>query len=403
MTMLTIDAPTTTLTHAKQDAGPNAIAAPTTASLIGRMADHYAGQHAFTDYTSRKAQNTLDAQRADLAVWAEYLESLDRHTVANCITQEDRTTLRESHYEGMDTWINYLTVQDRLDLDEYYSHRRAYAERLQSAGDGWKGISWGMVDGFVKWQLGAGHAISSINRRLTTMKTYARLAVKAGAISEEAYRLIRTVSGYAGSEARRVNEKRTVTRISPKKAEPVRINEAQAKALKTRPDTPQGRRDAVLMCLLLDHGLRAGEVAALRITHVDLRNGMLCGFDRPKVNKEQNHKLSADTLRSLQEWFRSGDAPEAGPLLRGSRKGGHLTGEGMSETAITLRVRDLGANLEDDLKINGLSAHDCRHYWATNWAGKVDTLRLQEAGGWSSLEMPRRYVKRSEVANEGMA
>jgi hypothetical protein len=30
-------------------------------------------------------------------------------------------------------------------------------------------------------------------------------------------------------------------------------------------------------------------------------------------------------------------------------------------------------------------------------------LRLQEAGGWSSLAMPRRYVEESEIANEGMA
>lgn len=43
------------------------------------------------------------------------------------------------------------------------------------------------------------------------------------------------------------------------------------------------------------------------------------------------------------------------------------------------------------------------HYWATQWAGKVDVLRLQEAGGWNSLAMPRRYVARARIANEGMA
>jgi len=50
-----------------------------------------------------------------------------------------------------------------------------------------------------------------------------------------------------------------------------------------------------------------------------------------------------------------------------------------------------------------LSPHDCRHYWATQWAGKVDVLRLQEAGGWNSLAMPRRYVERARNVNEGMA
>jgi len=54
------------------------------------------------------------------------------------------------------------------------------------------------------------------------------------------------------------------------------------------------------------------------------------------------------------------------------------------------------------LGVANLSAHDCRHYWATRWAGKVDTFRLQEAGGWNSLAMPRRYVERSKIANDGM-
>ncbi len=122
-------------------------------------------------------------------------------------------------------------------------------------------------------------------------------------------------------------------------------------------------------------------------------------FHRPKVDKVQTHKLSADTVRALHAWFDSGDAPGTGSLLRGSRKGGELTEAGMSERAITDRVRALG----EQAGLEGLSAHDCRHYWATYWARKVDVLRLQEAGGWSSLAMPRRYVEESEIANDGMA
>lgn len=130
----------------------------------------------------------------------------------------------------------------------------------------------------------------------------------------------------------------------------------------------------------------------------DLKAGEM-RFLRPKVDKVQTHKLSADTLRALHAWVDSGDARENGSLLRGSRKGGALTSTGVSERAITQRVRVLG----EEVGLTGLSAHDCRHYWATTWARKVDVLRLQEAGGWSSLAMPRRYVEDSEIANEGMA
>ena len=122
-------------------------------------------------------------------------------------------------------------------------------------------------------------------------------------------------------------------------------------------------------------------------------------FVRPKVDKVQTHKLSADTLRALHAWFDSGGASGMHSLLRGSRKGGALTNSGMTERSITERVRVLG----EEVGLESLSAHDCRHYWAMYWARKVDVLRLQEAGGRSSLAMPRRYVEDSEIANEGMA
>jgi integrase len=320
----------------------------------GQAADHAASKHVFADYHSRKADNTIDAQRFDLAVFAQYLDLAG---------------------------VN------------------ANGEWLQNHPETWQGVTWGLVQGFVKWQLAQGFAVGSINRRLSTVKTYAKLAAQAGAISAQDLALIKTVAGYGQKEAKRADEKRTVSRVGTKKAEHTSITDEQAKALKTHPDTPQGRRDAVLMCLLLDHGLRAGEVAALTVNNVDLKKGMLTGFYRPKVDKTQNHKLSADTLRALRAWFDSGDAPALGDLLRGSRKGGHLTEAGISTTCISERVRTLGKALG----IDNLSAHDCRHYWATHWADKVSVLRLQEAGGWNSLAMPRRYVERAEVANEGMA
>jgi integrase len=93
------------------------------------------------------------------------------------------------------------------------------------------------------------------------------------------------------------------------------------------------------------------------------------------------------------------DAPAIGPLLRASRKGGELTGAGMSERAITERVRYLG----ERVGIEGLSAHDCRHHWATTAARNGTPIdRLQDAGGWASTAMPLRYVQAAKIANEGV-
>jgi hypothetical protein len=74
------------------------------------------------------------------------------------------------------------------------------------------------VEGFVKWMLAQGFAVGTINRRLCTVKVYAKLATKAGAIATQTHAMIRLVSGYAGKEAKHVDAKRTVTRVGHKKA-----------------------------------------------------------------------------------------------------------------------------------------------------------------------------------------
>ena len=57
--------------------------------------------------------------------------------------------------------------------------------------------------------------------------------------------------------------------MGTKKAEPVSIRHDQAKQLKA----PADLRDRLLMCLLLDHGLRIGEVVILTTAMFDLNEG----------------------------------------------------------------------------------------------------------------------------------
>lgn len=323
---------------------------------IGLAANHVAARHAFTDYRERKAENTLRRQDADLTLFADFLAQVG-----------------------------------------------IVAGDLNTSPDAWHGITWGLVAGFVQWMLQESYATGSVNVRLSTVKTYAKLASKAGALDKLEYLQIKDVTGYSHKERKRLDEKRddagTDTRRGVKKAEAVRLSTEQARRLKTgQPDTPQGRRDAVLMCLLLDHGLRCGEVALLEVGQVDLKADEL-KFYRPKVDKVQTHRLTNDTKQALEQWINSGNAPAEGQLLKASRKGGTLTTAGMSERAITKRVASLG----EQVGTSGLSAHDCRHYWATTAARKgTDPFALQEAGGWNSLAMPRRYVEAAKIANEGV-
>lgn len=317
----------------------------------GQVANAVAARHVFSDYILGRPLNTLSTQRLALKKFAEYL---------------------------------FAVGAGRLSADN-----------LQHSPGAWHGVTWGLVKGFYKWCLSEGYAVSTAKNYLSSVKVYAGLAHSAGVISADESQLIRKVSGDKWTDVDRINKQRDICRVGAKKSEHVSITLEQARALRNHPDTPQGRRDALLMRLLLDHGLRAGEVEALTIECFDLERGEMT-FDRPKVKKKQTHRLTYGTLHALKRYIEH-DAPKTGVLLRGSRRGGKLTHAGMKKRSITARVQTLGKGLG----IPNLSAHDCRHYWATDAARSgSDPFALQEAGGWSSLAMPRRYVEAAKIANE---
>lgn len=341
---------------------------------IGQLANQAAALNTFTDYQAGRAKNTLRRQRADLTLFAAFLAGVRFYA----FPADDAPAVQ------------------------------AAGDRLMNEPEAWEHITHGLIEGFVRWQLAQGYAVGSVNVRLATVRRYAALAFKAGAVNEREHALMKTVTGYTSTESRRVDERRAEsdmnTRRGAKKAEHTPITEPQAASLKGQPDTAQGRRDALLMCLLLNQGLRCGEAAGLKVSDFNLAAGTMT-FYREKVDKVQTHTLAAETRRALAAYIHAGDCPlaAAAPLLRGSRKGGNLTTGGMSERAITARVKDLGAAVG----LSSLSAHDCRHFWATYWSKRIHKLprgvfTLQEAGGWNSLAMPRRYVEAAGIANEGM-
>lgn len=321
----------------------------------GQAANKAAGAAAFVDYRSRKADNTLRRQAADLALFGKFLAEIG--------TQ---------------------------------------AGDLETDPESWAGITWGLLAAFARWQLQNGYAITSINGHLSTVKIYCNLAAQAGTIPTGELALIRGVKGYQHKEQKHVDEKRAAagvdTRKGAKKADPVSLTPDQAKRLKAQPNTPQGRRDRLMLCLMLDLGLRVGELAALTVDCFNLERGELT-FYRSKVDRTQTHKLINGCRAAARDWLNSGDAPAIGNIWRSSRKGGELTDAGMTERAITKRVKMLG----EAIGVKGLSAHDLRHYWATQAARNGTPLdRLQDAGGWSSLAMPGRYIESAKIANNGI-
>ena len=325
----------------------------------GKAANKAAARHVFDNALAGKAANTDRRKKADLALF--------------------------------ETFLTECGVPAR----ELYSNPQA-----------WQGVTWGIVESFKAWMLKQGYAMASVNGRLSTVRSHAALAMKAGAISETESRMIASVKGYKNSEVRHVDEKRRAdglnTRKGCKKAQAVNIPEDISQAMISQPNTPQGRRDAFLMCLLLEHGLRVGEIAILTRDNFDLKSNQFI-FYRPKVNKTQTHELSANTRKAAAAYIKY-DCPADGILWRKSHKGTNKLGGQLSATsatrALTKRVELLGRKAG----ISGLSAHDCRHYWATYEARKNTPIdRIMQAGGWKSQAMPLRYIEDAKIANAGTA
>jgi integrase len=335
---------------------PTELRPTSTLAEAGQAANQAASRTVFQRELAEVSQNTRTAYKTDLATWTEYLVAV-----------------------GVDL----------ADCDFYQDP------------EGWQGVTYGLVLGFKEWMLRQGFAIASINRKLSCVRRFCKLASTAGVIPGHELALIQTVGTIRQGKGHELDKQRPQTRIErpeAKKAKSIELSKEQAKALKQQPDTPQGRRDALLLCLLLDHGLRAGEIVGLVLANFDLRSGKL-KFWREKVKQEQTHKLTADTLRALRAYVDHGEAPALGALLRASLKSGELGKGGMTTTAVSARVRELGERIE----VPGLSAHDCRHAWAT-WAQRngTDPFVLQQAGGWTSMQTVKRYIEAAKIANEGV-
>ncbi|WP_420627990.1 tyrosine-type recombinase/integrase [Candidatus Leptofilum sp.] len=356
----------------------------TSLETAGQLANQVAGHAIYNRYLSQKSANTLKRHARDLELFAEYL----------------------------------------LDVGIMPEHGADF----QTNPKAWLGVTWGIVEGFIAWQLQEGYAVTTVNARLSTVKVYAQMAVKAGTVPREEGMLIQSVKGFSRSGAANVDAKRPQTRIkdvtytykpdgqkqtvvvsrrNTKKRHPVLLTRQDAHLLRqVRNDSPQAVRDALLVSLLLDHGLRASELALLKASDINLTRGTI-HFYRPKVkgtaHEWTTHKLTQKAHELCREYLNQHYPPTLlpdGPLiltttrLKRNGAGGQLLQKGMNRVRLSERVAWLGKQIG----LSKLSAHDCRHFCATQMAQMgygVDELMAWF--GWTSAQTAVRYIASAEV------
>lgn len=151
------------------------------------------------------------------------------------------------------------------------------------------------------------------------------------------------------------------------------------------------RRDAAIIMVMVDGGLRLAEVTGLKTTSVDLQEGML--FVEGKGSRRSGPRRRAVPLgvkasRSVDRYLRvrrRHPYAATAPLWLGSRDRATLSAWGVK--AMLKRRAEL-AGLE------GVHAHVLRHSWASAFrsagGSEGDLLVL---GGWRSRAMLDRYGK----------
>jgi site-specific recombinase XerD len=144
-------------------------------------------------------------------------------------------------------------------------------------------------------------------------------------------------------------------------------------------------RNQTIFMLLLDTGLRIGELVNLKIEDVNLSDGLLKVMGKGK--KERIVPIGSNAQRALQRYlFRNRPKPDH-PGIENVFLSVH--GQPLTENSMKLAF----ARIADRSGVLRLHAHLCRHTFATRYLlNGGDIFSLKEILGHTTLEMVNHYL-----------
>ncbi len=260
---------------------------------------------------------------------------------------------------------------------------RAYARDLtdfvaflESEGvQGWRQVTTVVLRRFLNWLFIQGYERRSIARKLSSVRSLMKFLAQTGYL--------------AVNPAVDLRQPRLPQKLPPM------LEVSEVERLLDAPDTrsPRGIRDRALLELLYATGMRVSEVANLRLSDLDLVEGVI--RVRGKGTKERVALLHPEALRWLQRYLTESrphflrQGKQATDAVFVSQKGTPLTARQIHRLVIQYACKVLG---------RGVSPHTLRHSFATHLLeGGADLRVIQELLGHASLAATQIYTRLSRT------
>lgn len=224
--------------------------------------------------------------------------------------------------------------------------------------------------------LDKGLAASTINRRMSAIKSLVKMSRMMGLVS-----FVLDVPGV--------------------KPDPVRDTKGPGlgvvrdilAAHRALPDTPKNRRNMALFRMLFDLGLRRAEAAAIRCDDLDMESGTVAVLGKGR-RKKQKVTLPMETRQALAAWLEVHEGREGLFYSLGSHQGATITG-----STVWRIVQAMGRRAG----IEGLRPHQLRHTSITTALDLTggDVRSVRSYSRHSSIEVLMEYDDgRKDVGGE---
>jgi site-specific recombinase XerD len=186
-----------------------------------------------------------------------------------------------------------------------------------------------------------------------------------------------------------------ISRVKSAKTQGIRVGNwlslRQAQALLSAPDiiTVRGLRDRAILAVLLGCGLRRSEVAALKFTHLQQRDGRWCIVDlMGKHGRVRTAPMPTWVKVAIDAWTSPAGVTE-GHVFRSVNRADRITGDGLAEKVVWQLIKPYA----EAAGVPGIAPHDLRRTCAKLCrAGGGELEQIQLLLGHASVQTTERYL-----------